>query len=185
MALRIRLEGDKKVGTTIGTTALKRQRSVSVAAQAAMEEAKERILVAGREDMIAGGNFGSPRWQTSLQGNVSGSGGRLILTISHRVFFWRVFEYGALIRPKTGDRLWIPLPWNPLKVWPRNYPGKLFRVRRKGKNDLLMGATGALYVGVKQVRLRRRFHLRPIIQRVSKQMPFLFRKWMRLANKGR
>ena len=51
MALRIRLEGDKKVGTTIGTTALKRQRSVSVAAQAAMEEAKERILVAGREDM--------------------------------------------------------------------------------------------------------------------------------------
>jgi len=184
MALRIRLEGDKKVGTTV--SAARRQRAMAIAARATMEEARDRIVIAGNEDMRAGGNFGSPRWQTSLHGDITGTGSRLVLTIAHRVFFWRVFEYGALIRPKTGDRLWIPVSPLSKGIWPRNYPGKLRRVWRKGgKSDLLFGSGGLLYVGVKQVRLRRRFHLRPIIRRVSKQMPLLFRKWLRLASKGR
>lgn len=182
MALRFRLEGtDAKVGDTLRRKFTDRQGRTTAAAVAAITEAKERILIAGRDDMRAGGNFGSQRWQTSLQGDIEGTGDRLILSISHRVPFWRVFEFGATIRPTKQDRLWIPLRPELKGIWPRDFPGKLFRITsRKGK-DLLMNASGPQYVGVLQVRLKRRFHLRPIIRRVAKQMPFLFKKWMRLS----
>lgn len=184
--LQIKLAGDR-IGDKVRINAQRQRARIAFAARKAMEEARDRIQVAGQDDMRAGGNFGSPRWQTSLHGVILPEGvqtSNLTLSIRHRVFFWKVFEYGATILGKP--LLWIPLPWNPNKVSARDFPGKLFRVDRKGKNPLLM--TGkpaqAMYVGVKSVRLRRRFHLRPIIRRVAKQMPFIFRKWMRVARKG-
>lgn len=179
------------VGTDVAAqTRIRAQRErarIAFAARRAMEEARDRIVVAGKEDMAAGGNFSSARWQNSLHGVVEPEGtqtSNLTLSIRHRVFFWRVFEYSAKILGKP--LLWIPLSWNPHKVSARDFPGKLFRVDRKGKNPLLM--TGkpaqAMYVGVKSVFLRRRFHLRPIIRRVAKQTPFLFKKWMRVARRG-
>lgn len=182
MTLKFRLEGNR-AATSIRTRAERRAGQVADAARLAMNEANRRILEAGRQDIQSGGNFG-PRWTTGLQGRVTPEGVRtsnLTLAITQAVPYWRVFEYGAKILGRP--LLWIPLPWNPTKVRAREFPGKLFRVNRRGKNPLLM--TGkparAMYVGVKSVRLRRRFHLRQIIKRVSKQMPFLFRKAKRLA----
>jgi hypothetical protein len=178
----------KLVGTDVKAqmefAAQRQRRRVAQAARRALEEAGERIVTAGKEDMLAGGNFGSPRWQTSLTAPVLPVGvetSNLTLSVRHAVPFWRIFEYSGKILGRP--LLWIPLPWNPTKVRARDFPGKLFRVDREGKNPLLM--TGrparAMYVGVKSVFLRRRFHLRPIIRRVAKTMPALFRKWMRLA----
>jgi hypothetical protein len=181
--LKLRLEGTD-VRTQARINALRQRRRVAQAARRSMEEAGKRIVEAGKEDMLAGGNFGSPRWQTSLTAPILPQGvetSNLTLSVRHQVHFWRIFEYGGKILGRP--LLWIPLPWNPAKVRARDFPGKLFRVNRRGKNPLLM--TGkpaqAMYVGVKSVFLRRRFHLRPIIRRVAKTMPALFRKWMRLA----
>lgn len=184
--IKIRLEGTN-VRSQARINAERQRARVAFAARRAMEESRERIVSAGKEDMLAGGNFGSPRWQSSLHGTIDPEGvqtSNLTLSIRHRVFFWRVFEYGAKILGQP--LLWIPLPWNPNKVRARDFPGKLFRVDREGKNPLLMAGkpAQAMYVGVKSVRLRRRFHLRPIIRRVAKQMPFIFKKWMRLARSG-
>lgn len=154
----------------------------------ALGEAERRILVAGREDITKGGNFGQ-RWQRSLQGEITPAGrtANLTLRIFHSIPYAYIFEYGGLIRGRP--LLWIPLPWNTFKGRARDYPGRLFRVDRKGKkNPLLMASTGsgeaeAKYVGVKQVRQKRRFHLRPIIRRVAKTIPFLYRRAARLAKR--
>jgi hypothetical protein len=182
--LRFKLGGDK-IGDTIRLRYQQQQLRIADAARHAMNEARDRIITAGREDIKRGGKFGA-RWTTGLQGTVEPQGVRtsnLTLSISQAVPYWRVFEYSARIFGKP--LLWIPLPWNPIKVRAREFPGRLFRVNRKGKNPLLMQRQGkkaiALYVGVKSVFLKRRFHLRTIIARVSKQMPALFRKSKRLA----
>lgn len=181
--LKLKLEGTD-VRTQMRINAERQRRRVAQAARRSMEEAGQRIVTAGKQDMLAGGNFASPRWQTSLTAPVLPVGvetSNLTLSVRHAVPFWRIFEYSGRILGRP--LLWIPLPWNKFKVRARDFPGKLFRVERHGKNPLLM--TGkpaqAMYVGVKSVFLRRRFHLRPIIRRVAKTMPALFRKWMRLA----
>lgn len=184
MSLRLSLGGNK-VGDTIRLRYARQQGRVADAARHSMNEARDRILTAGRADIRAGGKFGA-RWTEGLQGTVEPQGVRtsnLTLSITQRVPYWKVFEYSARILGKP--LLWIPLPWNPVKVRARDFPGKLFRVNRKGKNPLLMQKVGknatAMYVGVKSVFLKRRFHLRTIIARVAKQMPALFRKAKRLA----
>lgn len=188
MSLKFAFKGEL-VGTQMRRNFSKEHRRIAAALHASIDEASARIIVAGKADMKAGGNFGSPRWQNSLQAvkePKSLNAANIILKILHIVPFAHVFEYGATIKGKP--LLWIPLPWNKNKVRAREFPGKLFRVNRKGKNPLLMQKTGAktasaMYVGVKSVKLKRRFHLRPIIRRVAKTMPALFRKWMRIANK--
>lgn len=182
--LRLTLGGDK-IGDTIRLRAKRQQERIADAARHSLNEARDRIIEAGRADIKAGGNFGS-RWTQGLTGTVEPQGVRtsdLTLSIRQAVPYWRVFEFSARIMGKP--LLWIPLPWNRLKVRARDFPGKLFRVNRKGKNPLLMQRQGksaiALYVGVKFVFLKRRFHLRSIIKRVSKTMPALFRKAKRLA----
>ena len=188
MSLKFQLFG-KDVGTTLRRNMDLTYGRLADASRFAINDARTRILEAGRTDMSKGGNFGSARWQQGLQADVTPAQSRvvnLILAVYHRVPFARIFEYGGTI--KGRPLLWIPLPWNPNKVRARDFPGKLFRVDRAGKNPLLMTSTGsgkasAMYVGVKQVRLKRRFHLRPIIRRVAKQMPFLFKRAMRLAKR--
>jgi hypothetical protein len=182
--LRFQFRGDN-IGDKLRSRALLEKGRIADAARLAMNEARKRIIIAGREDIKKGGKFG-PRWLASLGAEISPPAERtssLILRIFHTIPYAHVFEYSAKIFGKP--LLWIPLPWNPFKVRAKEFPGKLFRVDREGKNPLLMTKTGAtasaMYVGVKSVFLRRRFHLRPIIKRVAKQMPFLFKKAKRIT----
>jgi hypothetical protein len=133
--LRFKLGGDK-IGDTIRLRYQQQQLRIADAARHAMNEARDRIITAGREDIKRGGKFGA-RWTTGLQGTVEPQGVRtsnLTLSISQAVPYWRVFEYSARIFGKP--LLWIPLPWNPIKVRAREFPGRLFRVNRKGKEPV-------------------------------------------------
>lgn len=183
MSLKFQVDG-KAAGDTLKRNLANVQGRLSNAAKATITEAERRILAAGKADMAAGGNFGSARWQRGLHTRVTQTGPQsFILTVLHRVPFWRIFEFGGRI--KGRPLLWIPLPWANTKVRARDYPRPLFRVDRAGKNPLLMTSTGkgkatAVYVGVKSVFLKRRFHLRRVIRNVSRQMPALFRKAQRL-----
>lgn len=154
---------------------------VADAARYALFEARARILEGGRADMKTGGNFGSDRWQKGLQGTITPEGVRtanLTLTIIHTTPFALIHEYGGVINGKP--LLWIPLPWSSFKGRAKDYPGKLFRVdrKKKGKNPLLLTYTGGrpVYVGVKSVKLKRRWHIRPIIRSVARQVPGLFQQ---------
>lgn len=184
MALRVFME-KQKLGDTVATRATKRYNRAADAARFALSDARDRIITAGRQDISSGGKFGA-RWVQGLQGNIQPANKRtinLVLTITQAVPYWKVFEFGTRIFGKP--LLWIPLPWNPTKVRARDFPGKLFRVERKGKNPLLMVKKGktaqAMYVGVKSVKQKKRFHLRSIIKRVAKQIPALFRRANRIA----
>jgi hypothetical protein len=186
VVLRVRFLGDK-ADVKIKRNLARNKDEVAVASRQALVEARRRILEAGRADIKKGGNFGL-RWTNSLQGEITPREGKIInmiLTIFHIIPYARIFEYGGVIKGKP--LLWIPLPWSRFKGRARDFPGRLFRVDREGKNPLLMqnkgGVAEAKYVGVKQVRQKRRFHLRPIIRRVAKQIPFLYRRAARLARR--
>lgn len=188
MSLKFRVFGER-VGPAFRRNLDLTYGRLADATRFALNDARNRIITAGRADIAKGGNFGR-RWQEGLKADITPEGRRtanLIMSVYHEIPYARVFEFGALI--KGRPLLWIPLPWNPHKVRARDFPGRLFRVNRKGKkNPLLMQSDGAgkataMYVGVKQVRLKRRFHLRTIVRRVAKQIPFLFKRAMRLARK--
>jgi len=100
--------------------------------------------------------------------------------ISH----WRVFEFGATIRPKNAKYLWLPFRGAPgVDVWPRAYAGVLlFATSRKGTP--LAGDKAAMaearteddrnrawrYFGLAQVHIGQKFHLRKIIADVAKEL---------------
>lgn len=143
------------------------------AARATINWARDEVKRRWAIDVRSAGNF-SGRWVDALQGEITprvGRTRRISLTFAMRgIPYWRIHEYGGIIKGKP--LLWIPLPWTGLKVRARDYKGRLFRVDRKsGGNPLLMSPDGeAKYVGVEQVRLKKRFHLRKIIREVGKQM---------------
>lgn len=182
MGLRIRFQGEN-IGQQFATKMRARAFGVSRAARRTMEEAGTRIKTAGDQDIRQAGKFGR-RWTDSFKTPIIGQGTRLILSVLSTIPYFSIHEYGGIIRGKP--LLWIPLPWNRQKVRARDYKGSLFRVDRRGKNPLLWNkAEGAQYVGVSQVRLRKRFHIRAIIKRVSRTIPALYRKYFRLENKRR
>lgn len=184
MALRLTLGRDNKsIGDKFRTRMKLRERAVTIAAKRTMEEAGEIITRQARADILGSGNF-SARWPNSLRVVIDKTRGPLnyVLRITSTIKYFFIHEFGGIIKGKP--LLWIPLPWNRQKVRAREFSGKLFRVDRKGKNPLLMtprgkGEAEAMYVGVKQVRLKRRFHLRDIVRNTARRLPALFRKNLR------
>jgi len=156
---------------------MKKHRGVRLLAlRDSMHEIGQTCLAEGRADIAGAGRFGQ-RWKDGLQAAEDFGPERSTLTIFHTIFYWTVFEFGAVIKGKP--LLWIPLSFavDAIGVMARNFPGGLFRVDRKagGAPLLLSRATGEpKYFGKEQVTIPKKFHLRAICARVLKGFKALY-----------
>jgi hypothetical protein len=183
MSIRIKL-GQRRVGDRFQSNYRDTGRVLSSVSKQTAQEGARRIKTKGDADIRAGGNFGA-RWTNSFQAEVTGSRQSWIIRVFSTISYFLIHEYGGTIMGKP--LLWIPLPWNKTKKRARDFGQPLFRVDREGKNPLLMVKRGkkaeAMYVGVKSVKLKRRFHIRRIIQETARQMPAIYRGFIRAARR--
>lgn len=181
MAINFAIRGAKVAAWK--TAMLKNKSLMARASTATAHEAAAEIKRLGDADISRAGQFG-PRWQKSLTVFATPKHGALLnsrVTAQHEIPYAGIHETGGVIRGKP--LLWIPLSFNEhitrrkrARDWGRAYGG-LFRVNRKGgKNPLLFSIRDPkpLYVGVKQVTLRKRFHLTEIMERTAKKMGAVF-----------
>lgn len=150
------------------------------AAQSAARTCAATIIERGKADMRAGGNFSSSRWQDGLQARISfTSRSEINIRITHAVFYWKVFEIGAVIKGKP--LLWIPLSFaaDAQGVRARDYPGPLFRVDRRGKAPLLLSDDGPKYFGKESVTIPKKFHLREIAAEESRNLNVYYKEAFR------
>lgn len=150
---------------------------VGQAAVFAARKAGQLFQARARANMKAGGDFGSDRWQNSITYHIEINDGILVLRVEIDVPFWRVFEYGAVIR--GNPLLWIPLGFAniPKGMFARDYPGQLFRIERKGKAPLLLdSATGEpKFFAKESVTIPKKWTLRDELRRVmNEDYPRLF-----------
>lgn len=140
-------------------------------------EAAALFLRLGRTDIRGAGRFGR-RWTEGLTADVNITPPASTITIFHKVPYWRVFEYGAVIRGKP--MLWIPLSFAniPKGKRARDYSGQLFRVDRIGKAPLLLSRRDKKpkFFGKQQVRIPKKFHLRELAAAVGNRMREIYSK---------
>jgi hypothetical protein len=174
MELKLQLESENVV------SAVKRKmdRLGQVVRDAMREAAKETadaILFRGAEDIEEAGNFGD-RWQEALHADIKETQRTVYVNAYMKadqppVTFWRVFEHGAHIVPRTATYLWLPfLKNNKTGVWPRAYPGELFYTTSK-KGTPLAGDKDTkqwMYFGLDEVTIPKKFHLTEIIKDEAK-----------------
>jgi hypothetical protein len=132
-----------------------------------LRQLSDEMLVAGRADMAAGGNFGSSRWQQGLVAGLDIGPSHSVLTISHLVPYWGVFEFGAVIQGRP--LLWIPLSFSDAVGKKASEYGGLFRVNRKsGGAPLLLSIADKKpkYFGKERVTIPKKFHLRAVTREV-------------------
>jgi hypothetical protein len=150
-----------------------------LASRYAMQQSAIIISQRVERDIASAGNFG-PRWAASFIVDTRFEGGtRGVMRAGFSIPYAHVHEFGAVIHGRP--LLWIPLSWNAFKGRAGEYPGRLFRVEREGRNPLLFSVDDkqAKYVGVKQVTLRPRFHIRQIVlQVVTVELPRLFARYL-------
>jgi Family of unknown function (DUF6441) len=154
-------------------------RRVEEAKIGAVQEAAELAVNEGRAN-IAGAGF-SGRWQAGLQSRfLLTKGGDPAALVFHSMPFVGVFERGARISGRP--LLWVPIKQNlPAGIRsPRQYGGKLVSVNVAGKPPLLFDAAkrelGPLFVGVRQVTIRKRFDLRRIFARAAERLGEFYEK---------
>jgi hypothetical protein len=173
----------KQMGRKFGRLANEFSARMVRATNYAAKRTAEYIETEGRADIAAGGDFGSDRWQQGFRAKISYQRkGVITINVTHDVFYWRVFEYGAVIRGKP--LLWIPLSFakDAQGVRARDYPGPLFRVDRlaKGKKPLLLTTGGVpKYFGTPKVRIKRKWHLRRILKKAQTRMTKFYKEGMK------
>lgn len=178
--IKFRLENGDKLGKKFETRIRRYNEKQIKAVQATARQIKDEVEYAGRADMRAGGDFGSSRWQEGLNVALSyESRSDIRLRLTHRVKYWKVFEYGATILGKP--MLWIPLDFgNAFGVRARDYPLPLFKVEREGKAPLLVDPqNGPQYFGKESVTIPKKWHLRQIFKRISSNAAAYYRTHMR------
>jgi len=171
VTVTFKMENGDKIGSQFKRRVKKFSEKMTRATQSAAYRAADEIEVRGREDIRAGGNFGSDRWQDGFRAKVSyKSRTDINIRVTHTVFFWKVFEFGATIHGRP--MLWIPLSFalDARGVRARDFPGRLFRVNRLGKAPLLLSDDGPKYFGKESVTIPRKWHLRQIVRDVSREM---------------
>lgn len=177
-SVNLKYENGDKLGPQFRVTVKHFSERQVLAIQRAAAKAAQEIETLGRENIRAGGNFGSARWQQGFRAKVSfRSRTDLVIRVTHAVRYWKVFEEGAVIFGKP--LLWIPLSFSTaarLGVRAREYPRRLFRVNRPGKAPLLLDDTGPQYFGKPRVRIPRKWHLRDIVKRVARNMKQFYRE---------
>lgn len=118
----------------------------------------------GQADIARSGKFGA-RWQQGLIVEAIPPGGYQIdnaIVVGHTEVGADTFEHGGVI--KGRPLLWIPLSFADPKARAKGYPGGLFRVDRKSGKPLLLSIRDKKpkFVGVRQVRIPQKWHLREI-----------------------
>lgn len=180
MTLRFRFK-DENIGKKFEQKLVNQYNRIADASRTAMARAQKEIKTQGDADIKAGGNFGK-RWTDSLNVLLEPARGRtvnFIISVFHTIPYASVFEKGATIRGKP--LLWIPLSWTGIKIRAREYGRRfgLIYVERKdpNKNPLLLSerTKEPIYVGVEQVTLKKRFHLRQIVRRVARNIEKYYR----------
>jgi hypothetical protein len=150
---------------------------VRAAARAAAHDAADEIKTRGDADIKSAGRFGS-RWTDGFHVDVTEGGGNIRIAATEDVPYWRVFEYGAIIRGKP--LLWIPLSFasDAQGIRASEYPGRLFRVDRAGKAPLLLTPgkpAKPKYFGKASVTIPKKFHLIEITRDVSRRVKDFYR----------
>ena len=181
MAIKMSFDGER-VGRQWSAQVKRYSERQIVATQVAARRCAENIETRGRQQMKSVGDFGSRRWQEGFQATVQFlSRVRIVIRVTHRVRYWRVFQYGATIRGKP--MLWIPLSFaiDALGRRARDFPGGLFRVDRAGKAPLLLssGSRQPKYFGKTQVRIPKKFRLLEITRQEQRRLGIYFREAMR------
>jgi hypothetical protein len=155
------------------------RRQLIHAAQGAVKDAAAEAVKQGRAQ-IASAGFSS-RWQRGLQSKfLGGDPKKPARLIFHRVGFMSVFEHGATISGKP--LLWLPVEQNlPGKIRSiRNYRGKLVFATIGGTPFAFSPSDPdhkkALFVGVKQVKIRKRFALLQLFKSIAARLPEFLRK---------
>lgn len=186
MKVNVRLVGEK-LGPQFQRSSVKIKKRVNDASRGAAQDMINYVVPKARTDIGDAGKFGA-RWKSGFNGKMTEGGGtvRVDFTMPSEapMKHWRVFEFGATIRGKP--LLWIPLSFakDAQGKRARDYPGKLFRVDRKGKAPLLLGGKPATpkYFGKSSVRIPKKFHLREIIREGAKLLKQFYAA--RMKNNG-
>lgn len=177
----------ERVGPQLTRSAQKNYAKMLAAERGAAKDVIADVVPKARADISKAGRFGSA-WTNGFNGKVTEGGGfiRVSFTMTGNppVKYWRVFQYGAIIRGKP--MLWIPLSFakDAQGIRARDYPGKLFRVDRKGgKAPLLMtpssGGAQAKYFGKESVKIPKKFHLVEIIKQGAQKMKNFYNQRMK------
>jgi hypothetical protein len=156
---------------------------VARAAVAALRETAANAVAEGRRDIAGAGRFGA-KWQSGLRYRTTGAGTKgekpsldAEATIFHSYGFAAVFEYGATIQGKP--LLWIPTtPGGPA---PKKSGKKLVSATVNGRPMLFDAGDHdrhrkPLYIGVKQVREPKLFHITEIVEKHADRLTELFIK---------
>jgi hypothetical protein len=126
----------------------------------------------GRADLKTAGKFAA--WAFKVSNRKQGTD-RLITTTTN--FVAESLELGRTI--KGRPLLWIPLSTqkDATRVLMRNYPGKLVRVERPGKDPLMVLSGGPVkYFGKTQVVMPKKLHLRQIGRDIMNRAPAMYSK---------
>jgi hypothetical protein len=180
MSLRIRLKS-KSIKPELNETIEHLRKRVQAASTSSSEQLAEVIISEGRADIARAGRFGSA-WTSGFTYEITGESGKTrSIVFHHSNPLWRVFQSGAKVQGEP--LLWIPV--DPGMPRARDFPGRLFQVKRRGKRDtpLLMSADDkqVKYIGVKKFIIRRKFHLLKIIRDETKKLKDFFRDEMKKA----
>ena len=182
--VRLYFSGER-VGPQFTRSTEKAKQKMLAATRGAAQDVADEVVAAGRADIANAGKFGS-RWSDGFQSKISEGGGnvRVAFTMPDQppMKYWRVFEYGATIHGKP--MLWIPLSFasDAKGINARDYPGKLFRVNRKGGKAPLLATGGPFapkYFGKESVTIPKKFHLRAIIQAGAKRLKLFYSQHMK------
>jgi hypothetical protein len=163
---------DERVGPLFQRLIKRQGDRVRGAARGAAEDAAKLIEDEGRSDISSAGNFGS-RWTDGFRATVTEGGGNVRISVTEDVPYWRVFQFGAVIRGRP--LLWIPLSFagDAQGVRARDYPGRLFRVNRVGKAPLLLTpgkSAQPKYFGKESVTIPKKFHLIEIARGAARRV---------------
>lgn len=180
--IKVTVEGPPVGPQAAAALELQKQR-IYRAINTATNKLSGSILKLGRADISSAGKFGA-RWTTGLTTTVTGEGPVRVVTLREAVPYWRVFQYGAIIKGKP--LLWIPLSFAgiPPGTRARDFHGRLFRVDRKGGGaPLLLSADDKKpkYFGIESVRIPKKFHLVEIARAEANTFGALYRVEMASA----
>jgi hypothetical protein len=156
------------------------EKKVAEAKAGAIQDSAALAIAEGRAN-IAGAGLPA-RWQQALRfkffANKGGDPAALIFDVMP---ITRVFETGATIRGRP--LLWLPIGDKAGVRSPRQYPGKLVSVNVRGKPPLLFDAAhrerGPLFVGVRQVTIRKRLDLFRIFKLAAGKVGEFFEQRMK------
>jgi|SRR6516162_74591 len=159
----------------------------------AAHETADVMLFRGAEDIEEAGNFGD-RWQQAWHADIDETQRTFTVTAAMRpdgppVTYWKVFEYGATIRPKNATYLWLPFSNNTTGLWPRAYPGELFFTTSKKGTPLagdknIEGDAKWQYFGKESVTIPKKFHLTEIVKEEAKNARAVLARILKEMTKG-